>query len=392
MKKIKVVIVGHSYLAKENQKNLDHISKYVDIEVISPNHSEGMIFNYNLDENVIYGKNWIIRLYKKIKIPFIASAIYLLYSYNLNLKKFKPDIIHIESDPFTPIFWQTYLYKKLFCDKAKIVCTIKQNTITKRNFILDKIKKIIGIFFSNKVDRFIAVNKGVEAIYNNYFNVPLDKILQSTQLGVDTKLFINIDDRKKQFIREEFGFCKGDIIIGYVGRLAQYKGLPELIEVSKKISNAIQGKLAIVGDGPMLDEIKNLSKETKNIIFYLGTMQHSKISRFLQSIDIFVMPSRVFLNHEEHDSHALLEAMSTGVPCIATKSGSNIDVLSKNGVMIESENTIELYNAILKIYKDKKLYSILSSRNREMITKNFSLEKVASNYNQVYQMVIKNDK
>ena len=108
MKRIKVIIVGHSYLAKENQKNLNYISKYVDLEVISPNHSEGMIFNYNLDQNVIYGRNWVIRLYKKIKIPFISSAIYLLASYSLRLNKIKPDIIHIESDPFTPIFWQLY--------------------------------------------------------------------------------------------------------------------------------------------------------------------------------------------------------------------------------------------------------------------------------------------
>ena len=119
--KPKVIIVGHSYLATENQKNLDEISKYTDLVVISPNKSDGMIFNYDTDSKYIHNKNWVINLHKKITFPTLPTPIYCLKSWSLDLKKIKPDIINIEVDPFHPLFVQIYLYKLFYSPQSKII-------------------------------------------------------------------------------------------------------------------------------------------------------------------------------------------------------------------------------------------------------------------------------
>ena len=80
--KMKVTILGHSYLAKENRKCLTELGKYVDLEVCSPNSFKGMIFNYAIKENKIFGDNWVINLRKKIVIPKFSEAVYVLKSKN----------------------------------------------------------------------------------------------------------------------------------------------------------------------------------------------------------------------------------------------------------------------------------------------------------------------
>ena len=136
---------------KENRKNLDVLSKLVDLKVISPSSSNGMIFNYKVKDKRIIGNKWEVLLFNKIKFPLLSPAIYFINSIDLGLREFKPNVIHIESDPFTPIFIQTLLSAKLFARNAKIVCTIKQNTFTKRNIFVDSLKRKLTIFFSKYI-------------------------------------------------------------------------------------------------------------------------------------------------------------------------------------------------------------------------------------------------
>ena len=102
--KKRVMIVGHSYLAKENQKQLEDLSSYVEIEVVSPNSFKGMIFSYDVAGRSYESKSWSIKFYRKIVPPFFPEAAYLFRSIGLGMRRFKPDIIHIEGDPFTPFF------------------------------------------------------------------------------------------------------------------------------------------------------------------------------------------------------------------------------------------------------------------------------------------------
>jgi glycosyltransferase involved in cell wall biosynthesis len=372
---LRVVIIGHSYLEKENQKNLDSISNFVELTIISPNSSDGMIFNYHVNSTKIENKNWVINLHQKITFPTLPSPIYILKSWHLGLKKIEPDIIHIEVDPFHPLFLQVYLYKIIFSPKSKIICTIKQNTYTSRNFFIDKIKDFIAKLFSKKVDHFIAVNKGVRNIYYNRFKVPKNKITISTQLGVDTILFNDY----------HCAMDKESLVVGYVGRLIEYKGVLDLVNAVEEIRlSGIELKLFLLGEGPLRETM--LSKKY-NWLTIFNPIPHHKVVDFLRNLDIFVMPSRNLKYHEEHDSHALMEAMAVGIPSIATKSGSNIEVLSNAGILIEPEKIEELVGAIKKMINDLELRNKYSKKGRSRIIKEYSIENIALNYKNIYKKI-----
>lgn len=375
--KPKVIIVGHSYLATENQKNLDEISKYVDLVVISPNKSDGMIFNYNKDSKFIQNKNWVINLYQKITFLTLPTPIYCLKSWNLDLKQIKPDIIHIEVDPFHPLFAQIYLYKLLYSSRAKIICTIKQNTYTSRNFFIDKIKDLIAIFFSKRVDCFIAVNEGVRNLYLHRFKVPRNKITISTQLGVDTTLFNHYPPT----------IDKKSLVVGYVGRLIEYKGVTDLVRAIKEIRlSGIELNLLLLGEGPLKGKLITNHKNDDWLTIF-NHVPHKEVACFLKKIDIFVMPSRNLKYHEEHDSHALMEAMAVGIPSVATKSGSNIEVLSNAGILIEPEKNEELVMAIKKLINNLGLRKEFSKRARNRVVKEYSIQNVALKYKEIYKRI-----
>ena len=80
-----------------------------------------------------------------------------------------------------------------------------------------------------------------------------------------------------------------------------------------------------------------------------------------------------------------MEAMSVGVPAIATKSGSNTEVLSDAGILIKPNNIKEMICAIKKFENDLGLRKYLSKKARDRITKYYSIKSVALNYKNIYE-------
>lgn len=376
--KLKVSLIGHTYLAKENQKCITVLTKHVDVEVVSPNKSSGMIFNYDTEINRKKIGDWTLNVFKKINIPLLPDSVYVLKSKDLNFNSFNPDIIHIETDPFHPVFLQSLISSFFLKHKVGIVATIKQNTYTSKNFFYDFLKDSLAKLLSRKVDKFIAVNEGVSRLYQDRFSVPESKIELCTHLGVDVSIFRPLSSKTTSL----------PIIIGYCGRIVQYKGIWELMRVVSKLNldHNSQFELHLLGDGPDLVKVKEYIKD-KPWIKLLSPIPHAKVAGFLNTLDIFVMPSRILKDHVEHDSHAVLEAMASGLPCIAAKSGSNIEVLEGIGILIEPENEQELLRAIQNLANDMGLRKKLGEMGRKRVLEKYSLDAVASKYFAVYKSI-----
>lgn len=375
--KNKISIISHTYLSQENRKTLDSISENYNLNVISPDSFKGMIFDYNENSNKISRNNWEMYFNKKINIPFLPDSVYLLKTIDFGFRKFKPDIIHIEVDTFHPLFIQVLISKFFFSRKSKIVCTVKQNTITSWGVFLDFIKKRLAIFFSNYVEKFIAVNKGVKQIYIDEFNVDEDRLFLNTQLGVDTSIF-------KKSVRK-----KSDIfIIGYCGRIVTYKGIWDLLEAVRILyKNKHKVSLKILGSGPELSDLKSYAEANPWVEIY-DVVPHDEVAYFMSKLDLFVMPSRILKEHVEHDSHAVMEAMSCGIPCIASNSGSNIEVLDGIGELIEPENINLLSNKIHELMSNAEKLNEMSILNVNRVNTLYSISSVTRRLCDLYNSIL----
>lgn len=191
---------------------------------------------------------------------------------------------------------------------------------------------------------------------------------------VDTSFFIPVKQKKKK----EFNF----INIANLNENKNHTMLVKAFTTSFKDQKSI--KLSILGAGP---EYHNLKKEIKKLgmegqITLFGFATRKQVSHELQKADVFV-----FSSNYETFGVVLIEAMSCGLPVVATKCGGAESIVenSKLGMLVEKNSDEEMSKAMKQIYEKKQTYN--SEYIREYIIQHFSESSVTIKLIDVYREV-----
>lgn len=176
-------------------------------------------------------------------------------------------------------------------------------------------------------------------------------------------------------------------VIGYLGRLSEEKGIRYLIEAGLKLKENVEAfKIMIIGDGPKRKELEDLAKlkGLENEIVFLGFQ--SDIEAWLSVLDIFVLPSLT-----EGTPMALLEAMSLGIPIVATAVGGVPNVIEHgvNGVLVDPCNVHEMSEKIRMLMMNPSLRSKFAAEAIKTIKAKFDIQqwclKIENEYNSLLQ-------
>jgi glycosyltransferase involved in cell wall biosynthesis len=170
--------------------------------------------------------------------------------------------------------------------------------------------------------------------------------------------------------RQQLLIDRDTFVIGYVGRLSEEKGVRYLIEAASLLKRDIVSfKLIILGDGPKRNELESSTKmqEADDYIEFLGFQ--SDIEKWMPAMDVLVLPSL-----SEGTPMALLEAMSVGIPIIATAVGGVPGVVSDgvNGFLVEPEDVYGLKEKILTLFENGQLRNKLSAGALKTIEEKFN--------------------
>ena len=162
----------------------------------------------------------------------------------------------------------------------------------------------------------------------------------------------------------------------YVGGVQPDKGCYEIFDVARQCRD-----LHFCLAGQISEEV-----DTANIpdnVEMLGSMSHEDIITVLDHADLFLFPS-----HSEGFSLALAEAMSRGLPVIATDVGANVDMLeNKGGLIVPVNNVSSIVSAIEKI-KNEKTRSAMSAWNVQKVRENYTARKVLERIKEYYVSVL----
>ena len=201
--------------------------------------------------------------------------------------------------------------------------------------------------------------------------------------GVDLPQILNPNELSKN--KDKLGITDYDNIVTCVSRFRPEKGHEVLLkawqEVLKKKPNAI---LLLIGDGETLIERKQNAENlgiSKKIQF---TGKVFNVQDYLYVSDVFILPSQ-----REGLSNALLEAMASGLPCIASNVGGNVEVIKhgENGLIFESGNSKQLAECVLRLLDDKELSQKFGGNARLTVLEGFSLDNTADCYIKLYQAI-----
>jgi len=187
------------------------------------------------------------------------------------------------------------------------------------------------------------------------------------------------DDREgigRDQARSELNLPANAFILVNVGRLSDQKNQSLLIEMVREINPKLNIKVVIAGEGDLHEalEIKAKNIDVMDRVILLGELYPEQVRLLLSATDAFVFPSKY-----EGLSNALLEAISFGLPVLASDIPSNREVLGQQGLYLPAENPLIWAEWVEKLYRDEDLRELLRKVSTER-AKLFNLDKVIDKY------------
>ena len=187
-------------------------------------------------------------------------------------------------------------------------------------------------------------------------------------------------------LREQLGIAHDAYIVGTVARLDPVKNQAMMLRAFKRFLKVYPDSvLLMVGDGPDREQLVKLSIELgiENEVIFTGFI--SKPVNHLALMNMFLLSS-----FTEGTSMTLLEAMSLGVPAVATSVGGNPEIIKDGvtGLLAPSDDDDVFSEQMLKIRSDIKLAGALAKNSVECFNAGFSVSKMARSYMDVYRSVL----
>ena len=193
-------------------------------------------------------------------------------------------------------------------------------------------------------EKFVAVSDFVRESAITRLGFPREDVVVIRN-GVDFNEFLPPSIEKRRLNRASLGISDDNQVLITVGKLNPPKGMEDLIKALPKIvARYPKTILLIVGEGPMRAELEelSLSSGSKESIRFLG--HRADVPRLLAASDLFVLPTL-----SEGFPLSLLEAVATGLPCVASDIGPIRELLGEmEPSLIPTRNPQALSEAVLK--------------------------------------------
>lgn len=167
--------------------------------------------------------------------------------------------------------------------------------------------------------------------------------------------FPTVSKEQSDEIRREIGAGQSVHVLLSVGRLSREKGHVDLIRAFAKIREMapeLPVRLVVVGEGPERPSIETACRALGVSNDVILTGQQSEVGRYYACADLFLMTS-----HSEGSPNALLEAMVTGVPVVATSVGGipEIATSEEDALLVPKGDYQAIASAAVRILRNSEL-------------------------------------
>ncbi len=228
---------------------------------------------------------------------------------------------------------------------------------------------------SKRASGLIAVSDEVGPSIMDHIGPPEDKIVVIPN-GVDVERYCRPIDREA--VRRELGLGSDDVALVMVGTFKRQKGHAILIEAAAELrTRHPEMKILLIGDGPLKPDIERQCHEAglDGVVTFLGSRRD--VPTILAASDCFVLPSLW-----EGLPMALLEAMASALPCIATEvSGTKqVVVPGVSGLLVPPGDGAALAEAVGEVLADREGARAMGRAGRDRVEHHFSAREQAARH------------
>ena len=228
----------------------------------------------------------------------------------------------------------------------------------------------------------IIVNShGVEAFYRHE-GLPPEKLrLIANGIALPPPSDVAHDE-----LCRELEVPAGSKLVGAVGRLWHQKRVKDLIwaaDLLKVVRDDVH--LLIIGDGPQRENLERFRDmcQIEDKVHFLG--QRNDVMRLMPHFELLWLASSF-----EGMSNAIMEAMSVGVPVVATDIPGNRELVThgQTGFLVSLGDRAGLARFAFKILEDCQLRHRLGEAGRERIASEFSVEAMVDRHRALYRELL----
>ena len=306
------------------------------------------------------------------------------------LDEFKPDIIHNQTPG--PVALSVFRYAKrhniplVSTDHAypdNLTQQLKLPKIAKQ-----PLNKIMNQYFISFLRRSEYATMPTEQAISDlipknrkHFKVTVEALSN----GIDLSRFSA--GKAKDEIYKKYNLPKNNPFALYVGRVDPEKSIEVLMEAFTQVADQVpEAHLVIVGDGTAKPKLEKMAIKAglENRVHFTGRVVGDDLPQIYRSAKLFAITSKT-----ETQSIVLLEAMATGLPCVAVRAGAIPELVKseENGYLCEADDVNAVANGLKTILTNAEKAKKMSASSLEKVKKhdiNYTLTRIE----EIYQAVL----
>ncbi len=241
-------------------------------------------------------------------------------------------------------------------------------------------------FYRPFVSFYFALSRDLADYLTNVIHIPEDSVLQVYN-GVDA---VKFHPGSAERSVSDCPFNRpAHWLIGTVGRMQTVKDQPTLVrafiralEIDPSLRQCL--RLALIGDGALLAECRRLLMDAGELELAWLPGERSDIPEIMRGLDCFVLPSLA-----EGVSNTILEAMSSGLPVIATNVGGNAELVSSTtGCLVPAADHQAMAEKIVYLANQRGIAHNMGRAGRDLVERKFSMKAMVGAYQDSYDKLL----
>jgi glycosyltransferase involved in cell wall biosynthesis len=350
------------------QRKLEELARFPDMEllvVVPPYWRDG--------ESILPLERVYTSGYELHVLPMVFNGNFHVHFYRgleTLVQRFRPEIMHIDEEPYNLATFQAM--RNAQRHEAQALFFTWQNLLRRypppfSSFERYNLAHAACAIAGNQEAQEVLRAKGYRgAIY----------VL--AQFGVDPALC-----RQERPARPSTG-----LVIGYVGRLVEEKGVHILLRAVAGLDG--DWILKLVGTGPYANSLQALCVQLgiEKRVVWADQVPSAEIPRVLNELDVLVLPSLTRRNWKEQFGRILIEAMACEVPVVGSSSGEIPHLIADTGLIFPEGDVQALRAALSKLMQEPELRLEFGQKGRARVLAHYTQQQIAEETHALYQRLV----
>lgn len=378
---MKILIISHSCLFPTHQSLYAEVERQTGwhLTIVTPSNWRG---DYG---DKVSLKRWSGYQGQLLSIPVWKSGDIPLHVYRSVfiplLQKLEPDFIYVHHEPYGVATAQIYLANHL------------------------SIKKPIGFFsWQNIFKRYPFPFRQMEywVLQESSFAFPgsysAEEVLRKKGYKGSSVIFPSGIDPDAYFpqpeaeeLKDKLRISQNEVLIGYVGRIVEQKGLKTLLYALSQIQD-LPWRLIVAGTGSYETQFDTIAQtlQLTQRIKRLGYVPHDETPTHLSAFDLLVLPSETRPNWKEQFGRVIIEAIACGTPVVGSDSGEIPYLIqaTSGGLTFPEGQSKALAEQLQQLILNPSLRSQLVEQGRQAVLQNYTNASLAQRFAQTVEKVV----